>query len=201
MPDTTRNISVVYDTASIMSQDANLKEGMVVQTLGLKSVNDNYGAIYKIMKNPNDKIGVNDFILTKNPKLKAVYINSSNSEARMGSYEKKLTTHVNNIQNCSKINEITLASGVKIVLLANGQKAVVVNSSNVDASTITIVVNINDENKWAIPCTLKLLDFSTTSVYLNENCNIQYTAATSSTEENLTFAITERLNPAIYYYM
>ena len=91
MADTTKNISMVYDTAAIMQNDKNLKQGMVVQTLGLNKINDDYGAMYKIVEINDEKLGENDLALKKKPHLKAERIDSSTFEKRLQTCETLLT--------------------------------------------------------------------------------------------------------------
>ena len=44
-------VDLVFDTLLDVIACKDLKDGMVVQTLGKNNVNDNYGATYKIYKN------------------------------------------------------------------------------------------------------------------------------------------------------
>lgn len=155
MANTTKNISMVYDTAVIMQEDKNLKQGMVVQTLGLNKINDDYGAMYKIVEIIDEKLGENDLALKYKPHLKAERIDSSTFEKRLQTCETLLsevekvigegitTTFAELIGNMTKLeNSVSKCDlkmdlyahnvGVRIVLLGNGQKAVVVSNMITD---------------------------------------------------------------------
>lgn len=151
---TTRNIAITFDTVSDMINDKDIKLGMVVQTLGKNSVNDNYGAIYKIMSNPDGNVGTNNYALKKKPLLKAVRINSSSNEDRIRTLEKgisdtnkevaNINAKLTGIINCDVFAEIkALSGGVKVVCLSNGQKAIVVTDV-VEAAVATLELGDED---------------------------------------------------------
>ena len=154
---TTRNIAITFDTVSDMINDKDIKLGMVVQTLGKNSVNDNYGATYKIVSNPDGNVGTNNYALKKKPLLKAIRINSTSVEERIKTSEsdtanlKANVTDINNrltgIVNCDVYGEIkALSAGIKIVSLTNGQKAIIVTDVVAPAEAAIATLELNDED-------------------------------------------------------
>lgn len=237
MANTSKNISMVFDTISVMLNDKNIKLGMVVQTLGKNKINDNYGAMYKIMENPNDEIGKNDYILKSKPKLKAVRIESSTFEERLRTCEnfisdynekvsgeitgelEEMKAEISNLSTQVKNTDIvmiieTLTVGIKLALLGNGQKAVVVTDIDADAEDdthmevsitedgiVTATLALNDDVLWATPSTLELLNYRPATLFVNDNCGIEFKRGSESVPNSLVFTINRQLTPAVYYYI
>jgi hypothetical protein len=154
---TTRNIAITFDTVSDMINDKDIKLGMVVQTLGKNSVNDNYGATYKIVSNPDGNVGTNNYALKKKPLLKAIRINSTSVEERIKTSESSITNlkagvseineRLTGIVNCEVYGEIkALSAGIKIVSLTNGQKAIIVTDVVAPAEAAIATLELNDED-------------------------------------------------------
>lgn len=76
------------------------------------------------------------------------------------------------------------------------EEEVVPLTFSLSGNIATIVVPAATYN-WILPATLSLVNFVSTTLYVNDNCTLVY----DPTDNTITFTVNRQLCPAVYYYM